>query len=274
MKTFNLPRISIVMPSLNQSAFLEDAILSVLEQDYANKELIVIDGGSLDGSLDIIRRYDAQLTYWSSEPDRGQSHAINKGLALASGNIFNWLNSDDMLVPGSLSLVANQFVNRPNTHLVLGDNIFCDRAGRVIKISRPPTRWGYLPSAGVFPFGQQSAFFSTSWIRFLGGVREDLHYMMDFDLLYRHFYAQGTLERVKGLVGMWRHHNEAKHYCCRKEIKMERDKVFQGYGICQKAHDRAWNVAKLGRLLDGSYLQSYLLTRKLKGRLQRELSRC
>src|SRR3990172_5374162 len=104
-----LPRISLVTPSFNQAAYLEETIASVLAQGYANLDFIVIDGGSNDGSVDIIRRHERWLSYWVSEPDRGQSHAINKGWRHSTGELWTWLNSDDVLTPGTLAAVAAAF---------------------------------------------------------------------------------------------------------------------------------------------------------------------
>ena len=100
-----LPKISTVTPSFNQGKFLEKTILSVLEQGYPNLEYIIIDGGSSDESVDIIKKYADRLNYWVSEADRGQSHAINKGFERATGEIFGWLNSDDWYHPGALQAV-------------------------------------------------------------------------------------------------------------------------------------------------------------------------
>lgn len=100
--TRGLPRITIVTPSYNQGQFLERTIVSVLQQGYPNLEYIVMDGGSTDGSVDVIKKYQDRLTYWESGPDQGQSEAINKGFAKSSGEILGWLNSDDTLEPGAL----------------------------------------------------------------------------------------------------------------------------------------------------------------------------
>src|SRR5439155_9305515 len=104
-----LPLISIITPSFNQVEFIEETIQSVITQDYAQREYLVFDGGSTDGSVDIIRRHADKLDYWVSEPDRGQSDAINKGFAVAKGEVLTWLNSDDVYLPGALSAVAECF---------------------------------------------------------------------------------------------------------------------------------------------------------------------
>src|SRR5437870_10778600 len=109
-----LPLISVVTPSFNQAPFLEHTLYSVASQDYARTEHIVIDGGSTDGSVEIIQRHARQLRHWVSEPDRGQSHAINKGLAMASGDVLAWLNSDDTYLPGALKEVGGVFAQHPD----------------------------------------------------------------------------------------------------------------------------------------------------------------
>ena len=103
------PRISIVTPSMNQGAFLEATILSVLGQGYPNLEYFIIDGGSIDNSIDVIKKYQDKLTFWCSEKDNGQSQAINKGFLKATGEILAWINSDDILMPQSLFLMAHYY---------------------------------------------------------------------------------------------------------------------------------------------------------------------
>ena len=113
-------KISIVTPSFNQGQFLESTILSVLDQDYPDLEYIIIDGGSTDNSLEVIRKYTDRISYWVSEPDEGQSHAINKGWSMATGDIIAWINADDVYCPGAFSLVAKAFENNPDAVMVIG----------------------------------------------------------------------------------------------------------------------------------------------------------
>ncbi len=145
-----LPIITIITPSYNQAAYLEATIRSVLEQDYPALRYIVMDGGSSDGSVDIIKRYADQLTYWVSEKDRGQSDAINKGfLYTASGErtstqneIMTWLNSDDVLLPGALKHVGEIFAKYPQIQWLAGQPANMDADGKHLKLGRLKTGHG------------------------------------------------------------------------------------------------------------------------------------
>jgi glycosyltransferase involved in cell wall biosynthesis len=123
------PRISDITPSFNQAAFIEQTITSVLQQNYSNLEYIVIDGGSTDGSVDTIRKFESSIAYWVSEKDHGQAHAINKGLQRATGHIVAYLNSDDCYLAGTLVRVADHFVRRPDVNLVHGRCRIIDERG-------------------------------------------------------------------------------------------------------------------------------------------------
>src|SRR5688572_6274864 len=116
-------KISIVTPSFNQGQFIEETVLSVLNQNYPNLEYIVIDGGSTDQTVEVIRRYEDRLAYWASEKDRGQVHAINKGLAKSTGDIFAFINSDDVYLPETFAAVAEYFDAHPEAEWVCGDTI-------------------------------------------------------------------------------------------------------------------------------------------------------
>ena len=130
-----LPRITVVTPSFNQGRFLEETIQSVLYQDYPNLEYIVMDGGSTDGSADIIRRYSDQLAYWVSRPDRGQTDALIQGFGRASGDVLCWLCADDVWEPGTLWEVGRIFASQPETRAVYGDATFVDIEGRRIRFN-------------------------------------------------------------------------------------------------------------------------------------------
>jgi len=181
-----LPKISVITPSYNQGKFLEKTILSVLEQGYPNLEYIIIDGGSTDESVEIIRKYQDRLAWWVSEPDRGQSHAINKGFARATGEIFGWLNSDDWYHPGALQAVAAAFAANPEAGAVVGAGDYVDETGTVIDLNVP--RGISLDSIYSWfdeYFWQPSCFFTReAWVQ-CGPLDESLVYAMDLDLWIR-----------------------------------------------------------------------------------------
>ncbi|NUQ37267.1 MAG: glycosyltransferase [Caldilineales bacterium] len=184
MTPVNSPRVSIITPSYNQGQFIEDTILSVLGQDYANIEHIVVDGGSDDGTIEILQRYDRQIR-WLSEPDHGQADAINKGLRMASGDILAYLNSDDTYLPGTISLVVSQFLAHPDTGLIYGDCQAINREGlpfgiihgHPFDVSRMIQRGEFIP--------QQAAFWRREVVEKVGAFDVNLHFCMDHDFFIR-----------------------------------------------------------------------------------------
>jgi glycosyltransferase involved in cell wall biosynthesis len=264
--TQTLPRISIVTPSYNQAKYLPETIESILSQDYPNLEYIIVDGGSTDGSAEIIRKYASHLAYWVSEKDSGQSEAINKGLHRATGNLFNWINSDDVLFPGALRKIAEAFERNPEADLIVGCNARSDAEGRIIRVSAPPTRMAMSPSHWVMYIGQQSAFINMNMLRRIGGVREDLHCIMDMELYHRIFAAGGSYIRINAPVGMIREHANAKGFAQKDRWAPEKRKVFRECGTHRQSVKIARIKTKLCRLLDGSYMRSLVLLCKWRGR--------
>lgn len=198
----DLPRISIVTPSYNQAAFLRKTLDSVLDQNYPNLEYIVIDGGSTDGSVDILREYNAKLTYWVSEPDNGQSHALNKGFAHTTGEIVTWLNSDDVLLPGALHAVGEIFARYPQIQWLTGQpanldirdhlRIFPLKTGRF----RPLILRGWYHGRGFGFIRQEGTFWRRSlWEQIGESLDEAMHYAMD-DNLWRRFAQYADLVTV------------------------------------------------------------------------------
>jgi glycosyltransferase involved in cell wall biosynthesis len=180
------PKISIVTPSFNQAQYLEETIRSVLLQGYPNLEYFIIDGGSTDGSVEIIKKYEPWLTYWVSEPDRGQSHAINKGWQHSTGEILGWLNSDDMLYPEALKQVAQAFKENPDAGLIHGKVITINESGAPIgTLTGGNLLLHESITTSVNPVAQPAAYITRTALNKVGVLDENLHVAMDWDLWIR-----------------------------------------------------------------------------------------
>ncbi len=218
------PKISVVTVSFNQGAYLEETIRSVLDQNYPNLEYIVVDGGSTDGSVEIIRKYSDRIAWWVSEKDGGQSQALNKGFAKSTGTLLTWLNSDDRLAPGSLFTVAQQF-------LLHDPDLVAGRCARVTEreaqphhIHRSVLTFGQLQPLplpelldldrcwlqGWF-FHQPEVFFHRRIFERAGGqLREDLYYSMDYDLWVRMAKAGAKILPLPEILAIFREHGKQK----------------------------------------------------------------
>lgn len=201
------PRVTIITPSYNQGQFLEETILSILNQGYPNLEYMVIDGGSKDQSVDIIRKYESRLSYWESEKDKGQSDAINKGLRRATGDIITWINSDDLLEPGAIQAMVEAFDE--NTGLVYGRNrAFGSGNIQGVNSYRPGNDLmaRYL---GRIEFPQPASFFSAKVIRETGLCDQSLHYGMDYDLFAR-IALNYHIKKIDHVISGYRFHDASK----------------------------------------------------------------
>lgn len=205
----NLPKVSIITPSYNQARFLENTIRSVLDQDYPNLEYLVIDGGSTDGSREIIVEYADRLAYWQSEKDKGQTDAINQGFALATGEILAWLNSDDLLLPGAVSAAVRQLQANPGAGMVYGDCLLINAEGG--KIGSFPAAQTDLKKLrrGYVHIPQQASFFRADLWREVGPLDDSFYFAMDYDLWTR-LAAKTPLVYVKELWAAFRLHGDAK----------------------------------------------------------------
>lgn len=178
--------VSIITPSYNQGQYIEETILSVLEQDYQNIEYIIIDGGSTDGSIDIIKKYSDRIHNWISEPDAGQSDAINKGWRKSTGEVIAWLNADDTYCPGAISAIAAIFAQEPETVIVHGAASTCDQRAQTLRISHPFDMNPYemLATCGGVST-QPSVFFRRIILDEVSYLNPDLHYIMDWEYCIR-----------------------------------------------------------------------------------------
>jgi glycosyltransferase involved in cell wall biosynthesis len=208
------PKISIITPSFNQGAFIEETIQSVLSQDYPNLEYMIIDGGSTDDTLDILYRYQDQLT-WISEADRGQVDAINKGLKLASGEVLAYLNSDDLYLPGALRRVGTYFAEHPQADWLTGYCQNVDGDGRPIRglIRAYKIFWLRWPSYRVLLVLNYIAQPATFWRRrvteAIGPLDESLNYTMEYQYWLR-IGAEHRLHVLKEDLAVFRLHNQSK----------------------------------------------------------------
>jgi len=212
------PKISVVTACYNQGAYIEDCILSVIGQQYPNLEYIIMDGGSTDNTVDIIKKYEQQITYWVSEKDNGLYDALNRGFQKSTGDIMGWINSDDFLLQKSLFTLAGIFSNNQDVDWIQGHPCVADETGRIV-FQRPPrsSKYSfYLKEYKDGTFIQQE---STYWRRDLwtksgGSISQDYRYAGDFELWMR-FYKHADQYTSPALIGAFRMRQDqisAKYY--------------------------------------------------------------
>jgi len=226
------PKISIITPSYNQGQFIEETIRSVLLQNYPNIEYIIIDGGSTDGSIEVIRKYERWITYWVSEPDDGQTNAINKGFQKATGEIVAWLNSDDFYTPGALFSVAKAFLEKPNADVIYGNiktvgvktlkfpNICLN------KYSRKRLFYSnYIP--------QPASFISINALRKVKFLDERFDYIMDYDLWMRLGKENVIFHYIPKTLAYFRFHRNSKTVSQQEEFWWEILEMFDNILRCE-----------------------------------------
>ncbi len=203
------PLVSIITPSYNQAAFLENTIRSVLGQDYGRIEYLIVDGGSTDNSPEIIRRYADRLAWWVSEPDSGQAAALGKGFARASGQIVAWLNSDDMYAPGAVSRAVAALERYPQAGLVYADAISIDAAGRPL-YRQSFDHYDLADLAAFQIICQPAVFLRRAALQQAGGIDPHYHYLLDHQLWLR-IAARGEIRYVPEIWAYPRYHASAKN---------------------------------------------------------------
>jgi glycosyltransferase involved in cell wall biosynthesis len=205
------PKISVVTPNFNYGRYLEATIRSVLMQQYPNLEYIIIDGGSTDGSLAIIKQYAPWLSHWESEPDHGQAHAINKGFARATGDLVLWINSDDMLLAGALREMATAY-DAANEAVIVANVVNFSEDGRETRVIQHGIRLENfigIPEPG-FVWHQPGIAVPRSFYRAVGGLDETLHYVFDWDWMCRLLIHQPKVTYRQAFVARFRVHDASK----------------------------------------------------------------
>ena len=203
------PKVSIITPSYNQGEYLEETILSVLNQTYGNIEYIVIDGGSTDNSVDIIRKYEERITFWCSEKDKGQADAINKGLKRATGDMVCWINSDDVLYPNFVEKFVNHFVSHPDVDFLYGDvEQGADMQHAIIRRGEVIDYPTMLRTLHV-PMPQQATMWRKEVMDKIGYLDPQWHVLLDREYFMR-IAQYCVIEYLSGVVAFFRNHENAK----------------------------------------------------------------
>jgi glycosyltransferase involved in cell wall biosynthesis len=214
--------VSIITPSYNQGNFLAETIPSVIGQHYPNLEYIIIDGGSTDNSVSVIKKYEKEIAYWVSEPDKGQSHAVNKGLQKATGDIIGWLNSDDRYYEGAIQKAIHVFSEHPEVDIVFGNVDFIDEQGTVLHRTNELAVdfHTYLFTNRCY-HANAAGFFRKRCFDLYGMLREDLKYTMDYELYLRFAYNRYKFYQMKDVLGSYRLHAQSKTLMHTKNMALE-----------------------------------------------------
>jgi glycosyltransferase involved in cell wall biosynthesis len=211
---------TIVTPSYNQGHFLENTIDSVLSQSYNKYEYIVIDGGSSDNSIEIIKKYQKYLKYWVSEKDKGQTDAINKGLRMATGNLVSWINSDDYYDRDALKIVASVDEHQ-SKDVYYGDYTLVNSLGKPFMIKKEIPFNREILLYGVNFIGQPASFFKRSLLSKYGFLNEQLNYMMDYEFWLRASFFKASFYHIPKNLAFYRYHSASKTVMYEKQFRSE-----------------------------------------------------
>jgi glycosyltransferase involved in cell wall biosynthesis len=222
------PRVSIVTPSHNQDQFIEETIRSVLLQGYPDLEYLVVDGGSSDGSVNIIRKYEPWLAHWVSEPDRGQANAINKGFRACSGQIMNWLNSDDCFTQGAVQHIVAYLEANSAAKVVCGFRRIIRENGRYHGngVHLRPDRFSLSRRCYI---AQETTFWRRSVWETVGELDETYQYALDYDFWQRMLAAQYQFHLLPRFIGLFRKHPESKGTRCSETRTTEFARIYSRY---------------------------------------------
>jgi len=222
------PLLSVITPSYNHAQFLEANLCSVMSQQYPNIEHIVVDGNSTDGTIDILKQYkDRYNLKWVSEPDRGQCHAVNKGIKMANGEWVIWLNSDDYFLPSAFEVFAETLADTPTADVIYANFLQLESENRRLtrKFSTPPSK--HLHKHLYSFTGNHSMFLRRDFLSDIGGIDEEYEYVMDAELLWRVLTSDGTIVHTPSFIAVRRLHDDAKSIKHSDDHAMEMSRLKQ-----------------------------------------------
>ena len=255
------PLISVITPSYNQARFIEQTILSVISQDYDNVQFIIVDGGSTDGSLDIIKKYDKHIYYWISEPDTGQSDAINKGLKIATGDLVTWINSDDLILPSAFQAVADVWMKEPSVSLFSGDCIRIGPQNEYLACHVVPRQMQWFSERGLIYIDQPGTFWRRDLFHTDEVLDTCLHTVMDHDLWYRITLQDKNTSRLNRCLAAFRLHDKSKTSNIKETFIKETSILREKYGKDRRkiSFSTLW-CYRLLKIVNGNYLRQYRLS--------------
>lgn len=269
------PTITVVTPSYNQAKFLEETLKSVLAQRDQIHEYFVLDGGSTDGSADLIRKYQGGIDWWVSEKDKGQSDALHRGFARATGDYLFWLNSDDLLLPGAIAKVRQALAINPDWDVLTGYHARIDEHSKITFLyqSPPETPWKFRN--GFSRVCQQTCYFRRSLYESVGGVNVDLQCVMDFDLWCKFMRAGAIWGHLPDYLGGFRWYDATKTSSPAFAAKWQSEhawaaKQYPEFHRRSVAASLAVNYCRLYEVLCGRRVRGYFDTRKWKGKSVQE----
>ena len=239
-----MPKISIVTPCYNSESFLEETILSVLDQNYPNLQYIIIDGASHDRSISIIKKYEHYIDYWFSEPDLGQSDAICKGLKLCNGDVFNWLNADDTYMPNALAIIGEHFKD-PSVHVVAAKSRIYGMGTDIISTGTDIYTDNLERTIGRARIDQPETFFRLSRIKKIGGPNMHFHYLMDRELWIRYLYEYGIsgIKQINNIIVNFRLHDQSKSVSQKEGFMIEDEMLFNVMQLYMSSEPAGWSTS-------------------------------
>jgi glycosyltransferase involved in cell wall biosynthesis len=261
----DLPRITIVMPSLNQSGYIEESIQSILDQHYPNLELLILDGGSTDGSQEKIKSYSNHLVYWHSHRDAGQTDALIQGFSRATGELMGWLNSDDILLPGALFQVAQAFKSHPKGDIFTGNILIIDENGKIIRCLRTPLTATLYARYGYFAMAQPGSFFTRKEYEAVGGLHIELNSIMDADLYFRMLNNHAQYVKINAWLSGFRLHPLSKTVLQRSKSETEFELARHKYLPWVKPSRVGRYLYVCIQMLNGNYLRMIIDTYLARG---------